>query len=153
MAGATAISFPRAPLIAAMAAVAIIVAAVAYARLNNMPLSPPEDLGTPVQSRMVSFADMADGGVKVTDASTGETIAEIKPGTNGFLRGALRGAGRARKQEGGKMTDPFRLERWKNGHITLADPVNGASIDFSAFGPVNSKVFEAFLPPMPGTAP
>jgi putative photosynthetic complex assembly protein len=152
MADAAAIPFPRAPLYGAMVALAVIVAAVAYARLNHLPLSPPDDLGPPVQSRMVSFADMAGGGVEVKDATTGEIIAVIKPGTNGFLRGALRGAGRARRQEGGNMTDPFRLERWKNGHITLADPVNDAKIDFAAFGPTNAKVFESFLPPMPGAS-
>ena len=153
MAGTGAVSFPRPPLFGAMALIGIVLAAVAYARINHLPLSPPEDPGAPVQSRMVSFADMADGGVKVTDAATNDIIAVIKPGTNGFLRGALRGAGRSRKQQGGNMTDPFRLERWKNGHITLADPVNGAKIDFAAFGPTNARVFESFLPPMPGAAP
>jgi putative photosynthetic complex assembly protein len=153
MARTTAIPFPRAPLFGAAAAIAIILAAVAFARLSNVPLSPPDKPGALVQSRLLSFSDMGNGGVKVSDAATGEAVAIIAPGTNGFLRGVLRGVGRSRKQDGGNMTDPFRLERWENGHLTLADPVNGAKIDFAAFGPANAKVFEAFLPPLNGVAP
>jgi len=145
--------FPRLPLIGAIAVVCVAIIGVAVARLSGIPASSGFFEGSPVASRMLIFLDEADGSISVRDADSGEHVARVAPGTNGFLRGALRGMGRARKRDGGDRMSPFILQRWPNGHLTLEDPVNGIRIDFFAFGPTNAQVFSAFLPKATGEAP
>lgn len=147
--GATA-PFPRLPLIGAITVVCVAILGVAAARLSGVSASPGFFEGSPVASRMLTFLDEADGSISVRDADSGKHVARVAPGTNGFLRGALRGMARARKRDGGTMATPFILQRWPNGHLTLEDPVNGIRIDFFAFGPTNARVFSAFLPEAKG---
>jgi putative photosynthetic complex assembly protein len=133
-----------------LGAVAVILAtviSVAGARVGGIPAAAtPDFVDPPVAVRMLNFLDQPDGSVLVKDAATGDVAARVAPGTNGFLRGALRGVARLRRIDAGDMTAPFVLARWSNRHITLEDPTNGTKIDLLAFGPTNRAVFEAFLP-------
>ena len=52
----------------------------------------------PLQARELRFADLADGGVSVTDARDGAAVALIAPGEGGFLRGTVRGLVRDRRR-------------------------------------------------------
>ena len=62
----------------------------------------------------------------------------VAPGTNGFLRGVLRGLARERKLERSAIEPPFRLTRWADGRLSLEDPATGRRIDdLEAFGPTN----------------
>jgi putative photosynthetic complex assembly protein len=147
------VPFPRAPLYGAAAVLTIVIAAVGFARLSNFSASPAVDMGSVLETRAMTFADEKDGAVRIGDATTGETVAFAEPGTNGFLRGALRGISRTRKRDGVALTAPYALSRWSSGHITLTDSVTGATIDLQAFGPTNAAVFAAFLKSAKGAAP
>jgi putative photosynthetic complex assembly protein len=89
----------------------------------------------------------------LTDTRTGAEVARAAPGTNGFLRGSLRGLMRLRKISENRLTAPFILARWPNGHLTLEDSTTKLKIDLFAFGPTNAAVFEAFLPKAEGVNP
>jgi putative photosynthetic complex assembly protein len=149
---ATIADFPRPPLYGAIALVLMAIASVALMRLGDVPKVPLfADATSPSESRKLVFRDQADGSISVIDADTAKSVAVVKPGTNGFLRGALRGIARARKRDGGDMSIPFELARWPNGHLTLEDPSNGTVVDLAAFGHTNAAVFGAFIPLHKGT--
>jgi putative photosynthetic complex assembly protein len=137
--------FPRAPLTGAILLIAAAVGSVAVAQLTHMP-QPSLAITAPItEQRLVRFEDRPDGGVGVIDAVTGKDIAVAQPGTNGFLRGSLRGLMRARKRQGIGITEPFRIERFTTGQIVLRDEATRTDIPLNAFGPTNAAVFAAFL--------
>ena len=68
---------------------------------------------------------MRDGSIQVTDARTGQVAASVEPGTNGFIRGTLRGLARERKRQGIGIEPPFMLTRWADGRLSLEDPTTG----------------------------
>lgn len=146
------IGLPRVPLYAAFALVAASVLLVAIARFGGV-----GQLRTPLTEvtaeRQLLFADRADGAVVVSDARSGEVLEVVAPGTNGFLRGALRGLGRERKRSGIAQSVPFRLTSRSDGRLLLEDPATGRLIDLGAFGPTNAAVFTRLLaPPVPPLA-
>ncbi len=98
-----------------------------------------------VESRSLHFADQRDGSIAVTDAATGRTVAVVSPGTNGFLRGTLRGLARERKRQDVGPEPAFQLVRWADGRLTLEDPMTRRVVDMGAFGPTNSGVFADLL--------
>jgi len=69
----------------------------------------------------------------------------VAPGTNGFLRGTLRGLARERKRQGIGPEAPFRLTAHDDGRLTLADPATGRRVDLESFGPTNAAVFSQLL--------
>ena len=87
------IVLPRALLAAAVTLAALAVGGAALVRLAGLQpagaaaAAPP----SPAASRLLRFTDLADGGVAVHDADTGGLVATLAPGTNGFIRGTLRG--------------------------------------------------------------
>ena len=98
-----------------------------------------------VDTRNLHFADRKDGSVLVTDADTGQTVFVAEPGTNGFLRGVMRGMSRVRKLEKISRYEPYRLIRWDSGRISLLDPTTGSDIKLEVFGPANYSVFARLL--------
>jgi putative photosynthetic complex assembly protein len=76
---------------------------------------------------------------------TGGVIATAEPGTNGFLRGTLRGLMRARKRDGLAYSEPMELERRADGELVLIDSKLGAVIALNAFGRTNAAVFGTML--------
>lgn len=138
------IAMPRVPLYAAFALVIITVLLVGIARIGGVgQLRTPQTAVT--AERMLLFADRADGAVLVTDGRTGELLETVEPGTNGFLRGTIRGLARERKRSGIGPADPFRLTSRADGRLLLEDPTTGRLIDLGAFGPVNAAVFTRML--------
>ncbi|WP_372426563.1 photosynthetic complex assembly protein PuhC [Salinarimonas chemoclinalis] len=91
------------------------------------------------------FEDRADGAVVVRDPVDGTVVQVFDPGTNGFVRGALRGLARERKRRAIGAEVPFTLVLWPTGHLSLEDTATHASIDLSAFGPDNFAPFVAIL--------
>ena len=87
------------------------------------------------------FVDGADGAVEVYYADEQHPLKVFPPGTQGFLRGTLRGLARYRKPYEVDSAVPFRLTRWADGRLSLSDPVSGESVDLEAFGPDNAGVF------------
>lgn len=137
--------FPRGPLIGAGVLVAVALVAVAASRATGvgetrLPHSPA------VESRAFHFEDRDDGAVAVFAAAEERpVVAVIAPGTNGFLRGVLRGLARDRRLEGIGPDLPFRLSRHGDGRLSLEDTATGRDIELDAFGPTNVQAFAALL--------
>jgi putative photosynthetic complex assembly protein len=138
-------SFPRLPLTAIILLVCAALGGVTAARLAGV--SPHIVIHTdqPVESRLLRFEDRRDGSVGIIDAQTSADIAIAAPGTNGFLRGTLRGLMRTRKLREIGYNEPFRLERYASGQLVLVDTRVHKDISLDAFGPTNAAVFAAFL--------
>jgi putative photosynthetic complex assembly protein len=141
----TDIRFPKLPLYLAAAVALLAVASVAVARLTTLPEESPVAAIPVLETRDLVFTDADDGSVIVTDAATQARIAVAEPGTNGFLRGMLRGLMRNRKHESIDPLTPMRLERLSNGGILLIDQATGATLPLDAYGRDNVAVFRAFL--------
>jgi putative photosynthetic complex assembly protein len=136
--------FPRGALIGAALLLAFTVTSAAISRISGLgTVQMPES--APVEIRPLRFEDMRDGSIQVTDARTGQVAASVEPGTNGFIRGTLRGLARERKRQGIGIEPPFMLTRWADGRLSLEDPTTGRVIALDAFGPTNGEAFAQLL--------
>jgi len=137
-------SLPRGAIAGAAVLVAVTIVLAATARWSGFGTTRlPETVA--VAARDLRFVDRADGAVVVHDARTGELVEVVAPGTNGFLRGALRGLARERRLHGIGAEPPFRLAAGADGRVTLEDPSTGRRIALEAFGPTNSGAFARLL--------
>jgi len=134
---------PRGAIIGAGVLVISSLIMVGIARLTGYtPDQPP--VSRVVESYDLRFEDRADGAVFIYDASNRLTD-ELAPGTNGFVRGVLRGLVRERRADHVGPTPPFRLTRWADGRLSLDDPSTGRHIDLEVFGPTNAGAFADIL--------
>jgi|FEC22Drversion2_1045045.scaffolds.fasta_scaffold00166_6 putative photosynthetic complex assembly protein len=136
--------FPRGPLLAAGVLIAATIAVAAWSRHTGdgrVALPPVETIA----SIDVAFADRADGGVEVTAAADGRVLHVYEPGTNGFVRGVMRGLARERRLAGIGAGPPFRLALGADGRLTLSDTATGRVISLEAFGPDNVGAFAEIL--------
>jgi putative photosynthetic complex assembly protein len=136
--------FPRPALLGAAALVAVALLSSSLARVTGIGTTQMPDAAA-VESRDLLFEDRADGAVAIHDADNGELVTVLEPGTNGFVRGAMRGLARERKREDIGMAPPFRLTRWSDGRLSLQDPSTGREIYLEAFGPTNADSFAQLL--------
>lgn len=141
---------PRLPLAALGALVLVTLIGVAMVRWLGLG-GGSEPTAPVLQARSLQFDDLADGGIAVRDAASGALLHTVAPGTNGFLRSAVRGLVRERKRQQLGPQMPFLLLAYADGRLTLQDPGTGRRIDLEAFGPVNAGVFVALLPQAPRT--
>lgn len=102
-----------------------------------------------LHERQLRFADADDGGIVVRDAATDSVAAHLEPGTNGFLRGAMRALTRDRRAAGIGAEPPFRLVRYADGRLVLHDPATGRSVTITSFGPTQVEAFDRLLAPAP----
>lgn len=133
-------ALPRSILISAGALVLFALLASAVSRNTDVGASRvvvPELAG---QVR-VRFADGADGSVMVLDADSDDLVMRLQPGTNGFVRGVMRGLARERRQNEVGSNAAFEIARTTDGALLLFDPETGRRIDLQAFGPVNMEAF------------
>jgi putative photosynthetic complex assembly protein len=134
---------PRGALIAAAVLIAASISVATVSRLTGFGRSGvPKAAAT--ASRQVNFADRADGAVEIIEDS--RVIAELEPGTNGFLRGVLRSFARERRLNGLGREAPFRLSRLTDGRLTISDTATGREVQLDGFGDVNVAAFSALLP-------
>jgi putative photosynthetic complex assembly protein len=100
-----------------------------------------------LETRNLTFADMADGSVQVTDADTREVVASFagEADGGGFIRGVLRGLARDRRMRGIDSAPPFALTMWEDGSLSLVDAATGRSIELGSFGPDNRATFARLL--------
>lgn len=135
---------PRAVLFAAAALILLSIALAALSR-QGLIVRGEEPAAPTVASRDLVFLDRPDGGIQVLAAETGETVQTLAPGSNGFLRGVLRGLVRERRLGGFEMNRPFRLRRHDDGRLTLIDLATERRIELVSFGPTNARAFARFL--------
>jgi putative photosynthetic complex assembly protein len=136
----TNLRFPRAPLFALGALVLGSVVAVSAVRLTGVGAVHVPDAPS-VAVREFRFEDRPDGSIAVLDASGRRLVDTVAPGTNGFLRGTMRGLARERKRAGVAPELPFRMIGRADGKLTLEDPGTGRRVDLGSFGPTNAGVF------------
>jgi putative photosynthetic complex assembly protein len=138
------VHFPRLPLLGAAVLIGLVIASAATVRLTGVGVSHVADAPA-LAERELRFEDRTDGSIAVLDATDHRVINEILPGTNGFLRGTLRGLARERKRQGAGAEQPFELIGRADGRLTLVDPATGRRVDLEAFGPTNAAVFAQLL--------
>lgn len=136
---------PIVPLVAMAALVLSCLVGVSAVRLTGLSTVQQADAAT-LSMRQLRFEDRADGSIAVLDADSGSLLATVAPGTNGFLRSAMRGLVRERKRQGLGPETPFELLGRVDGRLTLVDPGTGRRIDLESFGTTNSAVFAQLLP-------
>lgn len=139
---ATADSVPRAPLIALGLMLVAALLATAAVRLTGVGATHTTQAAS-VTVRELAFEDRPDGSIAIVEA--GRQIDAVAPGSNGFLRGTMRGLARERKRQGVGADLPFRLIGHADGRLTLQDPGTGREIDLGSFGPGNAAVFARLL--------
>ncbi len=139
--------FPRKPLFGALALVALALILVTTARVTKVgtPEKASETAAAVVAERDLRFEDQSDGGIAVYDDRDGRLVDTVTPGSNNFIRGALRSLVRERRSDGIAGKAPFRLTARRDGHLLLSDPATGRTIDLGSFGPTNASAFAKFL--------
>ena len=135
---------PNVPLIACATLALATLIGVSVVRLTGVG-SGLTEVAPVVQERLLRFEDRTDGGITVVDARNGAVIGDVAPGTNGFLRSAMRGLVRERKRQGIGPELPFELVIRGDQRLSLEDPGTQRRIDLRSFGPTNAGVFEHLL--------
>lgn len=136
--------FPRGALIGAAGLIGLSLLAATAARLTGtgaVIAEPPP----PVVAYDLRFEDRDDGGVAVWRGGSDELVVVLEPGTNGFVRGVLRGLARDRRARDIGPAQPFRLSASAGGALVLEDPATGRAIALQAFGPDNVTAFRTLL--------
>lgn len=136
--------FPRGALLGAAALVAFSLVTATVSRVTGVgtthtPVPSPQAL------RELRFLDQPDGSVAVLEPRAERPFDVLAPGTNGFVRGVLRGLARERKRQSLGAQDPFRLILGQDGRLVLEDPATDRRIDLEAFGPTNRAAFARLL--------
>ena len=108
----------------------------------------PVAAAAPTVQRSLIFEDQKDGGVRVADGVSGQTLTVLY-GEQGFVRGALRALARERFSRGIGSAQPFDLIARVDGRVTLMDPSTGQRVDLESFGPTNTAEFARFLAMQP----
>jgi putative photosynthetic complex assembly protein len=137
-------ALPRGPLLAAALLLGSALLAVATVRVTGIGASVTSDAPA-VSERALRFEDRGDGSIAVFDAASNRQVDSVAPGTNGFVRGTLRGLARERKREGIGPEAPFQLIGRADGRLTLVDPATGRRVDLESFGPTNAAAFSQML--------
>lgn len=135
-------TLPRGALAGAAILVVLSLTLTGIARLTGYrPAAPPPS--TVVERYALRFEDRSDGSVLVFSGD--RQVDTLAPGTNGFVRGVLRGLVRERRADHVGEAPPFLLTRWADGRLSLDDPSTGRHVDLEVFGPTNAAAFAAIL--------
>ena len=105
---------PRKILVAAAALVAFTISAAATARWSGLGASKEPQVAAS-QVRELHFEDRADGAVAIYQASDGQLVDALAPGTSGFVRIVMRSLARERRLNDQGRQTPFHLIRWADG--------------------------------------
>ena len=141
-------AYPTVPLAAATSLIVIALVAVGWMRVTGETPGGNRDyeIAASVELR---FEDREDGSLVVIDAADDAVVEVLDPGTNGFLRGALRSFARHRRAVDAGSDIPFSIRRTVAGRLVLHDLATGEEIDLRAFGPTNAGAFGRFLDEAP----
>jgi putative photosynthetic complex assembly protein len=137
-------TLPRGALIGAGVLVVSALLLVVTARLTGYGPAKPAASAV-VESHDLRFEDRPDGAVLIYANQDNRLVDTLPPGTNGFVRGVLRGLVRERRADHIGSTPPFRLTHWADGRLSLDDPSTGRHVDLEVFGPTNAGAFADIL--------
>jgi len=139
-------NFPRWVLFCAAGILAFSLIGVGLIRITGN--GPDQRAAAPTVQRSLVFQDEKDGGIRVSDGVTGQTLTVLY-GEQGFVRGALRALSRERFSRGIGSSQAFDLVARVDGRVTLMDPSTGQRVDLESFGPTNTAEFARFLAMQP----
>ncbi|MEO1549887.1 MAG: photosynthetic complex assembly protein PuhC [Pseudomonadota bacterium] len=130
-------------------AVGLLVAAslliTVFARLTDQPLAAmPPDIPI-IEERVLIITGSMSGAATVTDAQSGELIADLDATEGGFVAGIWRTMRRERGKYGVDPSAPIRLVRFQDGHIALRDDLTPWRAELIGFGVDNTAVFMRLL--------
>jgi putative photosynthetic complex assembly protein len=135
---------PRGALIGAAILVGGALTLVIGARLTGyQPARPAASAAVAVGD--LRFEDRPNGSIAIFSSADDRLVDTLAPGTNGFVRGVLRGLARDRRADHVGEAPPFRLTRWADGRLSLDDPSTGRHVDLEVFGPTNAGAFADIL--------
>ena len=110
----------------------------AFAVLTDRPrVGQPID--APVLSTRNIVLDGANGGMLITDATSGKTVLDL--GNGGFISVVNDGLERARLVARVEGNPPVSLTLYETGRLSLSDEASGWSTEISSFGPGNTAVW------------
>ncbi len=102
--------------------------------------------GAPLQAaRQLRFVELPHDDLAVSNAATGQRIALVPAGENGFLHGMVHGLSATRRRIGVDPARPYALSLYDDGRLVLSDPPTGTAIDIEGFGPTNEATLLRFL--------
>ena len=146
---------PRAALLGIVGLIIATLLLVAVARTSGLAKTSiqPDSVAAATVTTEVAlhFADRSDGAVTIHTARDEQLVMVLPPGTNGFVRGVMRGLARDRRMRGIDAAPPFMLTRWSDGRLTLRDSATGRQIDLGAFGSTNTAAFAAIFAAVPNS--
>ncbi|MGA2552965.1 MAG: photosynthetic complex assembly protein PuhC [Burkholderiaceae bacterium] len=137
--------FPRLPLTGAVLLITLALLGAVLGRHTGLGREKLPDVRV-IASAQLRFLDRSDGGIDVIALPGAKPVATVAPGSNGFLRGTLRGLARERMRRGIGAEEPFTLTASADGRLILADPATERSIDLEGFGSSNERAFALLLP-------
>jgi len=136
--------FPRGALAGAGTLVLLSLCAAGFSRFSGIGTT-RAPVANVVQTRELRFEDRADGAVVVSDAKSDQVVDVLAPGTNGFVRGVMRGLARQRRREDLGAAPPFLLTRWSDDRLSIEDVATHVRIELESFGPTNEGAFARLL--------
>ena len=137
-------SLPRGALIGAGTLVIASLLMVTFVRIVGYQPAMPATSAV-VESYALRFEDRPDGAVLIYSGQDNRLVDTLAPGTNGFVRGVMRGLVRGRRADHFGPEAAFRLTRWADGRLSLDDPATGRHVDLEVFGPTNAGAFADIL--------
>lgn len=137
--------FPRGALYGAAALIAFTFALALFSRLTGTKMDWVPDADV-VAARDIRFTSENSGAVVIQDARTGAVLGSYPHETNAFVRSVAHGLQMERKLAGDQGDGPYRIVRWSDGRVTVADPSSGRFVELGAFGQQQVQTFSLLLP-------
>lgn len=98
-----------------------------------------------VAARMLSFADAADGGLRVTDATTNSPVLTVDAKDATFLRALVRAVHGGRAEDATAAGTVALLELRQDGQMTVRNQATGAVASANAFGQTQASRLVALM--------
>ena len=99
----------------------------------------------PVRVLDIRFVEDEASTIQVVSDPGGSVLRTLPPGEGGFNAGGPSSTPAGADAAGGLLRDPYRLARWSDGRLTLADPGVDLVMDIAAFGATSVEAFATLL--------
>lgn len=135
---------PRPALIAAGLLICFSLGMVGFARYTGYKWEWSQG-GTVVKTRAVQFAHVGDGDIQIEDATSGKVLGRYTFTENAFMRTVMMGLLKERQMVAADRREPFNIQQWNDGRVTVSDPVSGRYFEMAAFGHHQVATFSILL--------
>ena len=128
---------PKPLVMMAAAAALLTVIVVAIAQWTGVEGLRSND-GAPDFAREIAFVPLGGDRIAVRNTTDEAVITTVEAGSDGLLRGALRGLSMTRDHAGQPLDAPYQLQRFSDDGVYLYDPLTNRSIRLESFGPLET---------------